>query len=219
MYIYILYISCIYVYILSMSYLSFISCIDRICISRYRIDMSYISPVHILYIRIHHIYILCFCIYDIYMIGPETWLKWAGEEDPYVSLIDKGGQDYEAPAGPAAARAFVGQGVCFCVCQWVARGLEFPLRSPKLMCPSALLSLSRSFSLFLTLSRRSFAGRVLGSSLSSCSWRHSAGTHWDYHCWRVRPHHYHPGVHALLHVCLFVCVYLFVWIHISETAA
>jgi len=36
--------------------------------------------------------------------------EFADEKDPYVSLIDKGTQDFEAPSGPAAARTFVGAG-------------------------------------------------------------------------------------------------------------
>ena len=36
--------------------------------------------------------------------------EFAGEQDPYVSLINKGGQAYEPPAASASARAFVGTG-------------------------------------------------------------------------------------------------------------
>lgn len=36
--------------------------------------------------------------------------EFAGEQDPYVSLINKGGQPYEPPAASASARAFVGTG-------------------------------------------------------------------------------------------------------------
>ena len=36
--------------------------------------------------------------------------EFSGEQDPYVSLINKGGQAYEPPAASASARAFVGTG-------------------------------------------------------------------------------------------------------------